>query len=148
MMWTPDQVWERVQEAFQTFSRLPGEWPAEYQSSMPETLAEAQDVFAIAVDEGGYRATVVRSHGGAPTGEMIDRAVEVFEWCLRAKLKPGLASWICLWGSAAGYGAGGRVCRRMNISRPTLRKYRRKALREIVEYLGDRDAQKSNNAIR
>lgn len=136
MTWTTNEVWERVDEAFQTFTRLPGEIPAGYSSSMPEHLPDARDVFAIAVDEGGYRPMVATGYrGGAPTGDMIDRAMEVYEWCLDAKLEPGKASWICLWGSCAGYGAGKKICRRLNITRPTKIKYRNKALEAIKNYL-------------
>lgn len=135
MTWTTDIVWERVHEAFQTFTRLPGDMPAGYGGSMPEHLPEAREVFAIAVDEGGYRSSVVRMNPGAPTGDMIDRAMETLAWCWDAGLKPKHASWICLWGSVAGQGAGPKICRRLNISRSSLQRYRHKALRTITSHL-------------
>ena len=136
MIWNTDMVYDRVHEAFQTFARLPADMPAGYSGSMPEHLQEAREVFAIAVDEGGYRPmTSVQERGGPPTGEMIDRADEVIDWCFDANLQPGSASWICLWGACAGHGSGPKICKRLNISPSTRKRYRRKALATLAEYL-------------
>lgn len=78
--WQGGDVAVRIEAAVETLRRLPKEGPMGYASCLPEPLRERGEVWALAVEKGGYDSPRVRL--GPPTGQAIDEMVETLWWTM------------------------------------------------------------------
>ena len=138
MLWTEQQVIERIAECVDTISRLPMVYPHGYRSSMPEALREFGDVFAIAVTEGGkFRDT--KTLLGPPEPSAIDRSVEVLSWLRRVKL----ADRRLLWARATRHNYWWKLSSRFRKCESTLKRHHKHTVRGIAEWLNSAELKKS-----
>ena len=116
----------RIAEAARTFLRLPTHKPAGYRGYWPDVLQSYQDVFANAVAKGG-KFEDLKVKLGPPTGEAIDRAVEVAVWMLHVRQEFGVKCVAMLWQKALGK-TWDFLEAKHNKSHMQLKRYRKQAI--------------------
>ena len=136
MTWTRAMVEARFLEAVETLKLLPGDWPRQYFSAMPQPIREVGESY----NWDGARADLERSAQAVATAEAIDRLDQVLEWNRWLTRDEIRVVWGCALGTPRKW-----IARKIRRDRDTVYRWRNRALGKVLRRLNREEAKTREN---